>query len=114
LLEKNTQIPAEVSRFFSTARDNQESVVLKVCQGADPRFANNEALGELRLEGLRPGPRGQVRIEVGFLIDADGLLQVTAKDQDTGAVTEAVLSLFGLGDSEPSEVLDADMIELVD
>jgi molecular chaperone DnaK len=106
LLPQNTQIPAEVVRFFSTAKDNQESVVLKVCQGADARFEHNEPLGELSLEGLRPGPRGQVRIEVGFLIDADGLLQVSAKDQDTGAETQAVLSLFGIGDSELLEIED--------
>lgn len=100
LLDKNTQIPAEVSRFFSTARDNQDSVILKVCQGDDPRFENNEVLGELKLEGLRPGPRGQVRIEVSFLINADGILQVNAKDRDTGVEADAVLSLFGLGDDE--------------
>ncbi len=106
LLPKNTQIPAEVIRFFSTAKDNQESVVLKVCQGANARFAENEALGQLTLEGLRPGPRGKVRIEVGFLIDADGLLQVTAKDQDTGIETQAVLSLFGIGDNDILEIED--------
>lgn len=100
LLPKNTQIPAEVIRFFSTAKDNQESVILKVCQGAAARFEHNEALGELSLEGLRRGPRGEVRIEVGFLIDADGLLQVTAKDQDTGIETQAVLSLFGISDDD--------------
>jgi molecular chaperone DnaK len=113
LLPKNTQIPAEVVRFFSTAKDNQESVVLKVCQGADPRFDQNEALGQLTLEGLRPGPRGQVRIEVGFLIDADGLLQVTARDQDTGAQTQAVLSLFGLGDYDDDDD-DDEILEIED
>jgi len=106
LLPKNTQIPAEVIRFFSTAKDNQESVVLKVCQGAHPRFTENEALGQLTLDGLRPGPRGKVRIEVGFLIDADGLLQVTAKDQDTGIETQAVLSLFGISDDELMAIED--------
>jgi len=98
LLEKNTPIPAEVSKLFSTAKDDQESVVLKVCQGADTRYKNNEALGELRLDGLRKGPRGQVRIEVGFLVDADGMLQVSARDPDTGVETSAALSLFGIGD----------------
>ncbi len=106
LLPKNTSIPAEVTRFFSTAHDNQESVDLKVCQGANPRYEENENLGNLKLDGVRPGPRGQVRIEVGFLIDCDGLLQVTAKDQDTGANTSAVLSLFGLGDDEFADLED--------
>ena len=104
LIEKNTQIPAEVTRIFSTARDNQDHVTLKVCQGSDRQFDNNELLGELSLQGLRPAPRGQVQIEVSFLIDADGLLQVSAKDADTGAETSANLSLFGLSAEEIESV----------
>ena len=104
LLPKNSPIPAEASRFFSTARDNQECVVLKVCQGDEPRFENNEAIGELRIEGLRPAPRGQVKIEVGFLVDADGVLQVSGRDQDTGTETTARLSLFGLSDDDLIEL----------
>lgn len=100
LLDKNTPIPAEVTRTFSTARDNQDHVALRVCQGDDRQFDKNELLGELNLKGLRPGPRGQVRIEVSFLINADGLLQVSARDTETGGETSANLSLFGLSDDE--------------
>ncbi len=100
LLNKNTPIPAEVTRIFSTAHDNQDHVTLKVCQGDDRQFEKNELLGELNLKGLRPGPRGQVRIEVSFLINADGLLQVSARDSETGGETSANLSLFGLGDDD--------------
>tara|TARA_R110002096_G_scaffold42143_4_gene113624 strand:- start:42936 stop:44585 length:1650 start_codon:yes stop_codon:yes gene_type:complete len=100
LLDKNTPIPAEVTRTFSTARDNQDWVTLKVCQGDDRQFEKNELLGELKLEGIRPAPRGQVRIEVSFLINADGLLQVSARDTETGGETSANLSLFGLSNEE--------------
>lgn len=100
LLEKNTPIPAEASRVFSTAHDNQEHVTLRVCQGDDRQFDKNELLGELTLDGLRPARRGDVKIEVIFLVNADGILQVSARDTQTGAATSANLSLFGLSDED--------------
>jgi molecular chaperone DnaK len=98
LIQKNTVIPAERTRVFTTTHDGQQEVVLKVCQGAERQFAANAPLGELRLQGLRSGRRGDVKIEVTFLVDADGILQVSAKDVATGRSERATLRVVGLGD----------------
>jgi len=97
LIAKNTGIPAEKARIFSTAHDDQEQVVLKVCQGESRRFEDNLPLGELRLVGLRKAPRGVLKIEVTFLIDADGILQVSARDIETGRAEAATLQVLGVG-----------------
>ncbi len=97
LVAKNTGIPAERSRIFSTAQDNQQVVVLRVCQGESRRFDENQLLGELRLTGLRAAPRGVLKIEVTFLIDADGILQVSARDIETGRAEAATLKVLGVG-----------------
>ncbi|HTM20605.1 MAG TPA: Hsp70 family protein, partial [Kofleriaceae bacterium] len=97
LIPKNTGIPAEKAKIFSTATDNQQAVVLKVCQGESRRFDENQPLGELRLTGLRAAPRGVVKIEVTFLIDADGILQVAARDIETGRAEQSVLRVLGVG-----------------
>ncbi len=82
---------------FAAAQDFQQSVQIRVCQGENKRFADNIPLGELRLDGLRSGKRGEVKIEVSFMIDADGIVQVSARDLETGSAESATLSVLGVG-----------------
>lgn len=84
LVERNTTIPVRRSETFSTADDNQNSVDVHVLQGERPMARDNKSLGNFRLEGIMPAPRGVPKIEVTFDIDANGILHVTAKDQATG------------------------------
>jgi molecular chaperone DnaK len=98
IIDKNTPIPAEGTRVFTTANDQQTEVEIRVCQGQERRFDSNVPVGELRLDGLRPARRGDIRVEVSFLIDANGILQVAAKDLETGRDERATLSLIGISD----------------
>ncbi len=84
MIEKNTTIPTRHSQVFSTADDNQPAVTIKVFQGEREIAAGNKLLGEFNLEGIPPAPRGTPQIEVTFDIDANGILNVSAKDQGTG------------------------------
>ncbi len=95
LLDKNSPIPIERTRVFTTARDNQTRVEIDCCRGESRRFAENEPLGHLLLEGLTPTPRGDLKIEVCFRVDADGILHVRASDAESGARQEARLQVFG-------------------
>jgi molecular chaperone DnaK len=83
LIEANTTIPTKKSEIFSTASDGQTSVEIHVLQGERPMAADNRTLGKFHLDGLPPAPRGVPQIEVGFDIDANGLLHVSAKDKAT-------------------------------
>jgi molecular chaperone DnaK len=84
LIPRNTTIPTRKSEVFSTAEDNQTGVDIQVLQGERPMASGNTALGVFRLEGIPPAPRGIPQIEVTFDIDANGILNVTAKDNATG------------------------------
>ena len=84
LVEKNTTIPKEAKNVFSTADDNQTAVTVKVYQGERPMAGDNRLLGQFNLEGIPPAPRGVPQIEVKFDIDANGILNVSAKDLGTG------------------------------
>jgi molecular chaperone DnaK len=84
LIESNTTIPTKKSQDFSTAADNQPSVQIVVYQGERPMAKDNRKLGEFNLDGLPPAPRGVPQIEVTFDIDANGILNVSAKDKATG------------------------------
>ncbi|MGF6883115.1 molecular chaperone DnaK [Nocardia sp. GAS34] len=84
VIERNTTIPARRSEVFSTAEDNQTSVDVVVLQGERELAADNRQLARFRLEGIRPAPRGAPHIEVTFDTDANGILNVSAKDKDTG------------------------------
>jgi molecular chaperone DnaK len=84
LIERNTTIPTRKSEIFSTAEDNQSAVDIHVLQGERPMAKDNMTLGKFRLEGIPPAPRGVPQIEVEFDIDANGIMNVKAKDQATG------------------------------
>ncbi|MDO8521360.1 MAG: molecular chaperone DnaK [bacterium] len=81
LIDKNTTIPASRSQIFSTAADNQTSVEVHVVQGERPMAADNKSLGKFMLDGIPPAPRGMPQVEVTFDIDANGILNVKAKDK---------------------------------
>ena len=84
VIERNTTIPARRTETFSTAEDNQTAVDVVVLQGERELAADNRQLARFRLEGIRPAPRGVPQIEVTFDIDANGILNVSARDQETG------------------------------
>ncbi|GAA0641580.1 molecular chaperone DnaK [Streptomyces thermocarboxydovorans] len=84
IIERNTTIPVRRSETFSTAEDNQPAVDVVVLQGERERAADNRVLGRFQLTDIRPAPRGEPQIEVTFDIDANGILNVTARDKDTG------------------------------
>ena len=84
LIPRNTTIPTRKSEIFSTAEDNQTAVDIHVLQGERPMAKDNKTLGNFRLEGIPPAPRGVPQVEVTFDIDANGILHVTAKDKATG------------------------------
>ncbi|MEW6868942.1 molecular chaperone DnaK [Trueperella pyogenes] len=84
LIERNTAIPTKRSEVFSTAEDNQPSVLIQVYQGERPFARDNKLLGTFELSGIAPAPRGMPQIEVTFDIDANGIVHVSAKDRGTG------------------------------
>ena len=85
IIERNTTIPARRSEVFTTAADNQPAVDIVVLQGERESARDNRVLGRFKLENIRPAPRGEPQIEVTFDVDANGILNVTARDKDTGA-----------------------------
>ena len=101
LLDKNSPIPIERTRVFTTARDNQTRVEIDCCRGEQRRYTENEPLGTLLLDGLPPRPRGDLKIEVQFRVDADGILHVRASDQTSGKQQEAHLQVLGAPVAEP-------------
>lgn len=102
LIERNTTIPTSKSEVFSTAADNQPQVEIHVGQGERDMIEGNKSLGRFILDGIPPAPRGIPQIEVTFNIDANGILNVTAKDKGTGK--EQSITISGSGNLDKSEV----------
>src|SRR5919108_5787573 len=108
VIERNTTIPARRTEVFSTAEDNQSAVDIVVLQGERERAADNRVLGRFRLENIRPAPRGEPQIEVTSDIDANGILNVSARDKDTGASQEITISESSNLDQKEVERMVAD------
>jgi molecular chaperone DnaK len=101
LIERNTTIPTKKAEVFSTAEDNQTTVEIHVLQGERKMAVDNKTIGNFQLTGIPPGPRGMPQVEVTFDIDANGILQVSAKDRATGKEQKIrIESSSGLSDAE--------------
>ncbi|MEZ8486054.1 molecular chaperone DnaK [Vibrio splendidus] len=95
LIEKNITIPTKAVQVFSTAEDNQSAVTIHVLQGERKQATYNKSLGQFNLEGIQPAPRGMPQIEVTFDLDADGILNVSAKDKATGKEQKITIQASG-------------------
>ena len=106
LIEKNTTIPTNASQIFSTAADNQSAVTVHVLQGEREVANANKSLGQFNLEGISPAPKGQPQIEVTLDIDSDGILNVSAKDKNTGKEQSITIKASsGLSDEEVDKMI---------
>jgi len=106
LIEKNTTIPTNQSQVFSTAADNQSAVTVHVLQGEREIASANKSLGQFNLEGIAPAPKGQPQIEVTLDLDSDGILNVSAKDKNTGKEQSITIkSSSGLSDEEVDKMI---------
>ncbi len=106
LIEKNTTIPTKASQVFSTAEDNQTAVTVHVLQGEREMASGNKSLGRFDLSDIPPAPRGMPQIEVSFDIDANGILNVSAKDKATGKEQSIVIKASsGLSDEEVEQMV---------
>jgi molecular chaperone DnaK len=106
LIQKNTTIPTKHSQVFSTAEDNQPAVTIKVGQGERELAQYNKLLGEFNLEGIAPARRGMPQIEVTLDIDANGILNVSAKDKNTGKENKITIKAnSGLSDAEIQQMI---------
>jgi molecular chaperone DnaK len=108
ILDKNTPVPIEKSKTFTTSRDGQDRVKIRVYQGESNRSEECELLGEFEFSGFRIGYRGDVKIDVNFEINTDGIVQVAAKDLETGQKTSTTISLSsGLSEADIRRSIEA-------
>ena len=106
IIQKNTTIPTKGQQTFSTAEDNQPAVTIKVFQGERELVQHNKLLGEFNLEGIAPAPRGLPQIEVTFDIDANGIMNISAKDKSTGKENKITIkSNSGLSEEEIQKMI---------
>ncbi|MEM6947030.1 MAG: molecular chaperone DnaK [Pseudomonadota bacterium] len=106
LIDRNTTIPTEKSQIFSTAEDNQSAVTIAVFQGEREMAQDNKVLGRFNLEGIAPAPRGMPQIEVSFDIDANGIVNVSAKDKATGKEQRITIQADGgLSDEDINKMM---------
>ena len=107
IIEKNTPIPIEKSKTFTTSRDGQDRVKIKVYQGESSKVEGCELLGEFEFTGFRIGYRGEVQIQVTFEIDQNGIVSVAATDLETGQKTSTTISLSsGLSEQDIQRAMD--------
>jgi molecular chaperone DnaK len=124
LIDRNTTIPTRKSQIFSTAEDNQSAVTIRVFQGEREMAADNKLLGQFNLEDIPPAPRGMPQIEVTFDIDANGVVNVSAKDKGTGKDQKITIQASGglsedeieqmVKDAEANAEADKERKELVE
>lgn len=108
LIERNTTVPVSKGHIFTTTRDNQSAVKIRVLQGESDMAAESDLLGEFVLSGIRPAPKGEPEIEVSFDIDANGIVSVSARDLATGKEQSITVSSTGtLSDTEIDEIIQA-------
>ena len=108
LIERNTTIPSSKSQVFSTAADSQPSVEIHVLQGERPMASDNKTLGRFILDGIPPAPRGVPQVEVTFDIDANGILNVSAKDKGTGKEQKITITASSVLSDEEVEKMKKD------
>ena len=107
LIERNTTVPVSKSHIFTTTRDNQSAVKIRVLQGESDTAAENDLLGEFVLAGIRPAPKGEPEVEVSFDIDANGIVSVSARDLATGKEQSiTVNSTSTLSDDEIETIIE--------
>ena len=111
LIQRNTTIPTRKSEMFSTAADSQTSVEVHVLQGERPMARDNRTLGKFHLDGIPPAPRGVPQVEVTFDIDANGIVNVSAKDKATGKEQKITITASsGLSKDEVDKMMkDAEL-----
>jgi molecular chaperone DnaK len=107
LIERNTTVPVTKAHIFTTTRDNQSAVKIRVLQGESDLAAENDLLGEFVLSGIRPAPKGEPEIEVSFDIDANGIVSVSARDLATNKEQSITVNSTGtLSDAEIEEIIE--------